>query len=148
MTVTETTQEARPEHIRAVPVRHPGRWVATVVVVILAAMFIHMVATNNAFDWSFIGDNALRHPVLVGAKNTLVLTVLAMLIGVALGIVPPTGNRTVAVIKDTALVTSVLMIGRNFLGRRFARGTQRGGGASPRMRLMSIGVRHGKGGGG
>jgi polar amino acid transport system permease protein len=84
---TETSQPARPEAIQAVPVRHPGRWVATAVVVLLAAMFIHMLATNNAFGWSFIGDYIFSKPVVNGAKTAIVLTVLAMAIGVSLGVV-------------------------------------------------------------
>ena len=50
-------------------------------------MFVHMLVTNPAFQWGFIRDNAFSAPVLNGAKNTLVLTALSMIIGVALGIV-------------------------------------------------------------
>jgi polar amino acid transport system permease protein len=72
---------------RAIPVRHPGRWAASAVVLVLAAMFVHMLVTNPAFQWTFIKDNAFSTPVINGAKNTLVLTVLSMVAGVALGIV-------------------------------------------------------------
>jgi polar amino acid transport system permease protein len=86
MSATSTDDEAAAE-IRAIPVRHPGRWVASALVVLLSAMFVHMLVTNEAFQWGFIRDNAFSAPVLSGAKNTLILTVLAMVIGVALGIV-------------------------------------------------------------
>ena len=49
-------------------------------------MFVHMLVTNPAFQWSFIRDNAFSAPVINGAKNTLVLTVLSMVAGVLLGI--------------------------------------------------------------
>jgi polar amino acid transport system permease protein len=82
-----TTERARPEAIQAVPVRHPGRWVAVAVLAVLAAMFVHMLVTNEAFQWSFMVDNMFRPPVMEGVRGTLALTVLAMLIGVVLGVV-------------------------------------------------------------
>jgi len=86
---TQTTEggRARPEPIRAVPVRHPGRWVAIVVLVVLAAMFVHMLFTNKQYEWRFIADNVLSAPVARGALTTIELTVFAMIIGVVLGVV-------------------------------------------------------------
>jgi polar amino acid transport system permease protein len=85
---TQTEQrQGRPEAIRAVPVRHPGRWVAVVIIAILAAMFVHMVVTNPHFKWRFMFDNMFNPPVVAGARTSVVLTVLSMLIGVTLGIV-------------------------------------------------------------
>ena len=87
MTETKTTERAQPEAITAVPVRHPGRWVAIVVLAIVAAMFVHMLVTNEAFQWRFMLDNMFRPPVIEGVRTSLTLTVLSMVIGVALGIV-------------------------------------------------------------
>ena len=87
MTETKTAERAQPEAITAVPVRHPGRWVATVVLAILAAMFVHMLVTNEAFQWRFMFDNMFRPPVIEGVRTSLTLTVLSMVIGVTLGIV-------------------------------------------------------------
>src|SRR5919202_1594019 len=71
MSTDVTTKRARPEAIKAVPVRHPGRWVAIAVLAVLAAMFAQM----------------FKPPILYGLRGTLALTVLAMLIGVVLGTV-------------------------------------------------------------
>lgn len=91
MTVTDTptgeAQSPRPEAIKAVPLRHPGRWVAMVVIAILVAMFVHMVVTNEAFQWGFMLENMFRPPVLEGVRTTLMVTVLAMVAGVALGVI-------------------------------------------------------------
>jgi polar amino acid transport system permease protein len=87
MTETKTAERAQPEAITAVPVRHPGRWVAIVVLAIVAAMFVHMLVTNEAFQWRFMLDNMFRPPVIEGVRTTLIVTVLSMIIGVALGIV-------------------------------------------------------------
>nr|WP_243742419.1 amino acid ABC transporter permease [Actinorugispora endophytica] len=73
--------------MRAVPVRYPGRWVAAALILLLAAMFVHMLITNEAFNWPFMVANMFTEPVLIGVRTTLVLTVLAMLIGIVLGVV-------------------------------------------------------------
>lgn len=75
-----------PEDIRAVPVRHPGRWVAAFVCLVLAAQFVHMLLTNPAFQWGFMFEHMFTRPVLIGVRTTLLLTVFAMLIGIVLGV--------------------------------------------------------------
>lgn len=89
MTTDEaTTVRARPEPIRAVPVRHPGRWVAVAVLAVLAAMFVHLLVTNKAFNWSFMVDKMFRPPIIEGLlRGTVLMTVSAMLIGIVLGMV-------------------------------------------------------------
>ena len=67
--------------------RHPRRWVALAVIGVLVAMFVHMLVTNDAFQWSFMFDNMFKPPVLEGVRTSLLLTVEAMLIGVVLGMV-------------------------------------------------------------
>jgi polar amino acid transport system permease protein len=86
-TATRTAERVPPEEIKAVPVRHPGRWVAIVVIAILVAMFAHMLATNDAFQWGFMFDNMFRPPVIEGVRTALLVTILAMILGVALGTV-------------------------------------------------------------
>jgi polar amino acid transport system permease protein len=86
-TATRTTERVPPEAIKAVPVRHPGRWVAIAVIAVLAAMFVHMLVTNDAFQWGFMFDNMFRPPVIEGVRTALLLTILSMIIGVALGVV-------------------------------------------------------------
>jgi polar amino acid transport system permease protein len=87
-TTSGTTQRpATPEMITAIPVRHPGRWIASAVIAVLAAMFIHMLVTNPVFQWGFMFDNMFTPAVLRGARTTLIMTVLAMVLGVLLGIV-------------------------------------------------------------
>jgi polar amino acid transport system permease protein len=81
-----SSRPAPPEHIRAVPVRHPGRWIATAVIAVLLAMFVHMLVTNSQFQWRFMVQNMFTSPVLRGVETTLLMTVLAMVIGVLLGI--------------------------------------------------------------
>jgi polar amino acid transport system permease protein len=76
-----------PEEIKAIPVRHPGRWVAIAVLAVLAAMLVHSLVTNPRFRWDTVGKYLFDQRVSEGVRNTLILTVLAMAIGVTLGIV-------------------------------------------------------------
>src|SRR5687768_14952889 len=87
MTETAQTERARPEQLTALPVRHAGRWVAVAFLAILAAMFVHMLVTNDAFNWRFMIDNMFSEPVLEGVRTSLIITILSMVLGVALGTV-------------------------------------------------------------
>src|SRR3954463_12654384 len=82
-----TTRPASPEQIKAVPVRHRGRWIAAAVIAVLIAMFVHMLVTNDVFQWGFMWNNMFTPAVLRGARTTLIMTVLAMVLGVLLGVV-------------------------------------------------------------
>ncbi|MEV4708268.1 amino acid ABC transporter permease [Actinoplanes sp. NPDC049316] len=95
MSDQDTTGRARPEAIKAVPVRHPGRWLAIAVLAVLTAMFVHLLVTNDQFRWSFMFSSyepgkrgvMFTEPVLEGLRGTILLTVSSMLIGVVLGVV-------------------------------------------------------------
>ncbi|MFC1432938.1 amino acid ABC transporter permease [Streptacidiphilus sp. N1-3] len=78
--------KGRPEDIRAVPVRHPGRWVAVAVIAVLAAMFVNSMATNSALHWDVISQVFVDHTVIAGLRITLELTVMSMVVGVLGGI--------------------------------------------------------------
>ena len=83
----EQQAKPAPETITAVPVRHPGRWVAVAVSFVLTAMFVNMLITNGHFDWPFMFANMFSEPIVRGALTTIELTVFAMVIGVALGVI-------------------------------------------------------------
>jgi polar amino acid transport system permease protein len=78
--------KGRPEDIRAVPVRHPGRWVAIAAIAVLAAMFLHAMITNPALHWDVVTQVFTYPTVIAGLRTTLLLTVLSMVIGVLGGI--------------------------------------------------------------
>jgi len=87
MTDTDTAEPVRPEMIRAVPVRHPGRWVSGAIVLVLAAMLVHMLLTNPNLDWGTFGKYFFQGSILKGLVATLELTVIAMAIGIVGGVV-------------------------------------------------------------
>jgi polar amino acid transport system permease protein len=81
------TVAGRPDIIRAVPVRHPGRWVALAVIAVLAAMLVHMLLTNPNLEWTEVRKYLFAHIILRGVWMTIKLTILSMAIGIVLGIV-------------------------------------------------------------
>ncbi|MEK4242110.1 amino acid ABC transporter permease [Janibacter sp. FSL W8-0316] len=80
------SEDAGP--INAVPVRHPGRWVALVVIAVIFAMMISSFVTNPRWDIPFALQVMNFNPVLEGLlKGTIIATIGSMIIGVSLGIV-------------------------------------------------------------
>lgn len=81
-----TDTDASPETIHAVPLRHPWRWVAAAVIIVLVVLFVYGAATNPAYGWSTYREYLFNERVLLGVFNTLQLTVYSMVIGVVLGV--------------------------------------------------------------
>ncbi|MYW32544.1 ABC transporter permease subunit [Streptomyces sp. SID2119] len=75
-----------PDHVRAVPVRRPGRWIAVLVIGVLIAQFLHLVLTNQNLHWDVVGQVFTYRTVVRGLSFTLLLTVLAMMIGIVGGV--------------------------------------------------------------
>src|SRR3954464_15949563 len=100
-TVDQTEQTDGPEEPRAVPVRHRGRWVASAIVLFVVVVAIHSVATNPRFGWGTVGDYLLALGILAGLVKTLELTVIAMVVGVRLGVL-----LTVMRLRLSALVSA------------------------------------------
>jgi polar amino acid transport system permease protein len=88
MTAVESpSPTASPAAIDAVPLRHPWRWVAAVVIVVLVGLFLYGAATNEAFRWSTYWEYLFNERVLkVGVVNTLQLTVYSMVLALVLGV--------------------------------------------------------------
>ena len=89
METTGLTDEraGRPEDIKAVPVRRPGRWIAAVIVLIIAASIVRSIVTNPHFEWGVVGQYLFDSRILHGMLVTIELTVSAMVMGIVLGIV-------------------------------------------------------------
>jgi polar amino acid transport system permease protein len=83
----DLTRTEPPGEIRAVPVRHPGRWIAAAIIAVLLASLARSVATNPRFEWDVVGNYLFSSRIFDGLVLTIELTVVAMAIGVVLGIV-------------------------------------------------------------
>jgi polar amino acid transport system permease protein len=74
------------EAIRAVPVRHYGRWISAVVVVALLAWLGYAFSQGNIL-WGTVGDKLFDPTIVKGAWHTVLISVCAMAMGVVLGLV-------------------------------------------------------------
>ncbi|MFI7211402.1 amino acid ABC transporter permease [Micromonospora maritima] len=80
MTTTDTPA------VRVVPVRHYGRWLTALVVAGLAALFLRALLTSPNLEPGTIAHYLFQDYVLDGVLTTLWLTLLAMVLGTAGGI--------------------------------------------------------------
>lgn len=89
--LTEERPTGRPEEIKAVPVRHPGRWIAAAIVLVVAASIVRAIITNTGpnkgFEWVWVGHYLFDSRILHGVVATIYITFLAMLVGIILGVV-------------------------------------------------------------
>jgi len=86
MSVDVRTPPDSPPVIDAVPLRHPWRWVAAIVIVILVALFLFGAATNEAYGWTTFGKYILDERIVSGVVVTLELTVLSMILAIVLAV--------------------------------------------------------------
>jgi polar amino acid transport system permease protein len=77
-----------------VPLARPSRRVAAVLVLLLVAWMVAVVFTNPNFQWKVVGKYLFSKEILDGVKLTIELTLSAMTIGVALGIVAALMRRS------------------------------------------------------
>src|SRR3954466_15713709 len=88
MTAVDTSPPTTPAAIDAVPLRHPWRWVAAVVIVFLVVLFLYGAATNDAYRWHVYTEYLFNERVLkVGLLNTLQLTIYSMVMAIVLGVI-------------------------------------------------------------
>jgi polar amino acid transport system permease protein len=121
--------------VKVVPVRHYGQWIAAAVAMVLVAMLVHSIFSKLPtgqyacrvvsgvrkchalsewrFSWNVVGHYFTTSEILHGLVVTLELTVLAMLVGVVLGV-------TIAVMR---LSTNRLLSSTAWTYTWFFRGT-------------------------
>jgi polar amino acid transport system permease protein len=71
---------------RVVPLRHPWRWVGAAVELVLIAMLVHALITEDGFQWNIVGHYMFSRPILDGVLVTIELTATSMAIGIGLGL--------------------------------------------------------------
>jgi polar amino acid transport system permease protein len=89
-------QPAEGAGLTTVPVRHPWRWVASAVILVLVAMLVNTLLFSSVvrggvvegrFQWAVVWKYLFVPPVLRGIGVTLELTAIAMVVGIVIGVV-------------------------------------------------------------
>lgn len=69
-----------------VPLRHPGRTLAAVVLLFLVVVFGQSLVTNSNFQWPTVWGYLFNPQIMAGLGRTLLLTAVAMSLAIVLGI--------------------------------------------------------------
>ncbi|MER6573468.1 amino acid ABC transporter permease [Streptomyces sp. NPDC001093] len=77
---------------RVLPLRRPGRWILTAVVLVLVAQFVHGLVTNPFYQWDRWSYWFLRPTILDGLLITLEVTAYSAVLGLVGGIVLALGR--------------------------------------------------------
>ncbi|MGW7418662.1 amino acid ABC transporter permease [Streptomyces sp. NPDC054813] len=81
------TPSKPPKSQRVQPLRRPGRWIATAVVLVLVAQFVHGLASNPFYQWDRFRYWFLRPTILDGLVVTLEVAALSAVLGLLGGVV-------------------------------------------------------------
>lgn len=85
-TSAEASSDAPVKLNNPKPVPKPGTWISAAIVAVLGAMFVHALLTNPKFHWDTVWFFFREVHVVRAVGITLVLTFLAMLIGIILAV--------------------------------------------------------------
>lgn len=69
-----------------VRLKHPTYWISTALIALLIAMAVNSWITNPGYGWASIRHYMFSPIVLEGVRNTVILTVVSMAIGIGGGI--------------------------------------------------------------
>ncbi|MGW4990968.1 amino acid ABC transporter permease [Streptomyces mirabilis] len=81
-----TTEPRAAAAQRVLPLRHPGRWIASAIVLVVVAQIVHGLATNPFFQWDRFQYWFLRPTILDGLLITLEVTLYSAVLGLLGGI--------------------------------------------------------------
>ncbi len=83
MRMTRNDEET-PQIVR---LRHPWRWVSSIVAGVVVVAIVNSLLTNQNYKWNIVGEYFLSTQILHGLVATLWLTAVTMVVGVVLGVV-------------------------------------------------------------
>jgi polar amino acid transport system permease protein len=73
--------------LKPIAVPKIGHWIGGIVLAIFAAIFLQVLVTNKNMKWSVVAEYMFNPAILSGLGMTLLLTFIAMILGLAIGIV-------------------------------------------------------------
>lgn len=69
------------------PNRHIARWTSAALALAVCAAILYSMVTNRNFEWGLVAHYLAARPILAGIGMTVMLTLVAMCIGIACGTV-------------------------------------------------------------
>ncbi|MGW0559436.1 amino acid ABC transporter permease [Streptomyces sp. NPDC003016] len=75
-----------PEAIKAIPVRHYGRYASGAIAIVLFVAVVYAFSQGDV-NWDAVPDYFFDDQIMKGVGNTLLLTITSMVMGIVLGIV-------------------------------------------------------------
>ena len=82
----EASELGSISHLKHVPRRYWGRYLATALIVI-ALLFVANAFARGKIEWSYVAKFLTAQSILTGLVNTVVMSILAMALGIVLGVV-------------------------------------------------------------
>lgn len=73
--------------LKPIAVPKIGHWIGGVVLAVLAVVFLQVLVTNKNMQWAVVAEYMFNRAILSGLGMTLLLTFLAMVLGLAIGVV-------------------------------------------------------------
>jgi len=71
--------------LKIIPLRHPGRWIATAILGMILIYILKAFIFNPEFQWPVAGKYLFHHSILSGLMTTLQLTLIIMVLAICLG---------------------------------------------------------------
>ena len=72
---------------KPIPLRRRAQWVATAVLLVFGAMFVHSLIANPNYQWAVVRHYFFSPMILSGVRLTIELTIIGMTISVVIGII-------------------------------------------------------------
>jgi amine acid ABC transporter, permease protein, 3-TM region, His/Glu/Gln/Arg/opine family len=82
--MTDTVYQV--SHLTLVPRRHYGRMVSAALVILVLALIARAFAVGQ-IEWSYVGEFLTVPVIMSGLVNTIVMAILAMVVGIMFGVV-------------------------------------------------------------
>jgi len=77
---------ARPEAIKAIPIRRWGRWLSAAIITYIFAALLYSFIKNSNVEWPTVWEYMFKPLTLRGLLLTMELTIISMVIGAAGGV--------------------------------------------------------------
>lgn len=79
--------KSSPPNLKVIPLRHPLRWASVGIVLVGLAMLVKSVISNPEFQWPVVAKYLFNPMILVGLRETILLTIVVIVLATAIGTV-------------------------------------------------------------